>query len=90
VRPTRFCRVYEKETDPPFRRFLSPGWKVIEQYPRTTQGVIEMLDFVKRNRVWLDPGVSATDLIDDGHRDCASLSSTLPQTLQTLLAQSKG
>ncbi len=30
--------------------------------------VSEMLDFVKRNRVHLEPGVSVKDLVHEGHR----------------------
>jgi len=32
------------------------------------QGVREMLDFVKQNRVRLDPGISVKDLIREGQR----------------------
>ena len=32
------------------------------------QGVQEMLDFVKQNRVRLDPGISVKDLIREGQR----------------------
>jgi len=32
------------------------------------RAVFEMLEFVKRNRVLLDPGVSVRDLIHEGHR----------------------
>ena len=30
--------------------------------------VVEMLDFIKKNRIRLDPGVSVKDLIHEGHR----------------------
>jgi hypothetical protein len=32
------------------------------------RAVAEMLDFIKHNRIRLDPGVSVKDLIHEGHR----------------------
>ena len=42
-----------------------PRLEVVNQHNRTVR---EMLDFVRRNRVRLEPGLSVKDLIHEGHR----------------------